>query len=738
MRFPFYIQLDQMDCGPTCLRMVAKYHGRTIGLGRLRTLCETTRSGSSLHRIAQAAEVVGFRTLGVKLSLQKIVDEQPYPCILHWDGEHFVVLYKISNRRNKLNFHIADPAHGLLVYTEAEFLEHWIGKGATSDRMEGIALLLEPTPRLLVEEDDTEEPSTGFYFLYRYLLPHKRFIGQLVIGLLASSLIQLLFPFLTQSVVDVGIQRRDLNFIYLVLIAQLFLYLGNTAIELIRGWILLHLSTRINIALVSDFFIKVMKLPLGFFDVKRTGDMLQRINDHQRIEQLLTTSTLSVLFSLFNLVLFGAVLAWYSGLIFVVFLLGSSIHVGWVWLFMKRRRDLDFKRFAQMSAEQSKVIELVQGMQEIKLHNAERQKRWGWEELQVRVFKVGMKGLALEQTQSTGSGFVNQVKNLFITILSAKLVIDGSITLGMMMGISYIIGQLNSPIHQLVGFMYTAQDAKIALERLGEIHGRVDEGMDAAAVSEIEDEQNIVIKGVSFRYPGGSEPVLKDLDLTLPAGKTTAIVGSSGSGKTTLMKLLLKFHSPTTGSIVYGAHPLEHIAHTAWRDHCGAVMQEGYIFNDTVAGNIAVGEEMIDKERLVQAAGVANIRAFLEELPLGYNTKIGMEGMGMSTGQKQRLLIARAVYKQPRLLLFDEATSALDASNERTIMDNLERFFQTRTAVVIAHRLSTVKHADQIVVLDAGRVAERGTHAELIAMQGIYYRLVKDQLQLEEINTTDA
>lgn len=740
MSFPFYQQPGFMDCGPTCLRMVAKYHGRALALEKLRALSETTRNGSNLQNIASAAEAIGFRTLGVKVPLTKLIAEQPLPCILHWNSSHFVVLHRITGgkRIKPLTLHIADPAHGLLTYTEAEFLELWIGKGADRETKEGIALLLEPTPRLAEREADDDGPPKGFAFLYRYLTPNKKFIGQLAIGLLAASFIQLLFPFLTQSVVDVGIQRRDLNFIYLVLIAQLFLYLGSTAIELIRGWILLHLSTRINISLISDFFIKLMKLPIGYFDSKQTGDILQRINDHQRIEQLLTTSTLSVLFSLFNIVLFGAVLAWYSPLIFGTFMLGSGLYVGWVWLFMARRRDLDFKRFAQMGAEQSKVIELVQGMQEIKLHNAERQKRWGWEELQVKLFKVGMKGLALQQTQQVGGGLVNELKNLFITILSAKLVIDGSITLGMMMSISYIIGQLNSPIQQLIGFVYTAQDAKIALERLSEVHGRADEESEDGAIHDIPAAQDILLNRVSFRYPGSAEPVLNDLELVIPARKTTAIVGSSGSGKTTLMKLLLKFYPPSGGEIRYGSAPLEQVAHSTWRDHCGTVMQEGFIFNDTVANNIAIGQDRIDQDRLVHAASVANIKDFIEALPLGYNTKIGAEGLGMSTGQKQRMLIARAVYKQPRLLLFDEATSALDASNERTIMDNLESFFVDRTAVVIAHRLSTVRHADNIVVLDQGRIAEQGTHEQLIAEQGIYFRLVKDQLQLETLASTDA
>ena len=736
MSFPFYQQPDHMDCGPTCLRMVARYHGRAVALAELRKRSETTRTGSNLQSIADAAESLGFRSLGVKVSLHKLLEEEPFPCILHWNSSHFVVLHKAVKHKGKAALHVADPAHGLLTYTEAEFMELWIGKGATRDSREGIALLLEPTPQFYAEKDDDKESRQGFRFLFRYLKPYRRFIVQLAIGLGAASLIQILIPFLTQSVVDVGIQHRDIHFIWLVLVAQLFLYLGSTVIELVRGWILLHLSSRINIALISDFFIKLMKLPIGFFDSKQTGDILQRISDHNRIEQLLTTTSLSVLFSLFNIVLFGAVLAWYSLLIFAVFVVGSVLYIAWVLLFMKRRRDLDFKRFAQQGAEQSKVIELIQGMQEIKLHNAERQKRWGWEELQVKLFKVGVKGLALQQTQTIGGGLLNEVKNLFITIISAKLVIDGAITLGMMLSIAYIIGQLNSPIQQLIGFSYTVQDARIALERLSEIHDRADERSEDGLVQEIAPDADIVLDRVSFRYPGSAEPVIKDLELVIPAKKTTAIVGSSGSGKTTLLKLLLKFYPPIEGSIAYGQHNLSTIDHSVWRGHCGVVMQEGFIFNDTVANNIAIGHDRVDKERLVHAATIANIHEFVSGLPLGYNTKIGGEGLGMSTGQKQRLLIARAVYKQPRVLLFDEATSALDASNERTIMDNLERFFQGRTAVVIAHRLSTVKHADNIVVLENGRIAEQGTHGSLITREGIYYRLVKDQLQLEKVGAT--
>jgi ATP-binding cassette subfamily B protein len=554
---------------------------------------------------------------------------------------------------------------------------------------------------------------------------------QLVIGLLAGSLLQLIFPFLTQSVVDVGIQNQDINFIYLILAAQLFLFIGRTSIELVRGWILLHLSTRINISLISDFFIKLMNLPISFFDSKMTGDIMQRINDHQRIENLLTTTSLNVLFSMFNLVIFGGVLAWYSTQIFTIFLIGSILYFIWVMLFLKKRKDLDYKRFTQMSGEQSKVMELINGMQEIKLFNAERQKRWSWEYVQARLFKIEIKNLRLEQIQSLGSNFINEVKNILITIFSAKLVIDGEITLGMMLSISYIIGQLNSPIQQLIGFIHSAQDAKIALERLSEIHNREDEeNVEDEKIHDVPENEDLNLKDIHFRYIGSPEDVIKGLDLTIPVNKITAIVGASGSGKTTLMKMLLKFYEPNKGEINLGNNHLSNVSHSAWREQCGVVMQDGYIFNDTIANNIALGQDVIDKERLRNAVEIANIKEYVDALPLGYNTKIGMEGVGMSGGQKQRLFIARAVYKNPKFIFFDEATSSLDANNEKIIMGNLNQFFKERTAIVIAHRLSTVKNADQIVVLDKGKIIERGTHKELLALKGNYYNLVKNQLEI--------
>lgn len=727
-RFPNYIQADSKDCGATCLKIIAKHYGKTLHIQTLRELSQTTREGSSMLSLSEGAEKIGFRTLGAKLSFKQLL-EAPLPCILHWNSNHFVVIYEIKGK-NKIK--ISDPAFGLLEYTREEFIKHWIGNNADTTTEEGITLLLEPTPVFFISSNDIqEEKNFGFSYLSNYLLKYKLFVVQLAIGLLTGSILQLVFPFLTQSIVDVGIHNQNIHFIYLVLIAQLSLFFGRTALEFIRSWVLLHLSTRISISLISDFFIKLMNLPISFFDTRMTGDIMQRINDHNRIERLLTTSSLSVLFSMINILIMGCILAYYNIQIFSVFFIGSILYFGWIILFLKRREELDYKRFSEVSQEQSKVIEIINGMQEIKLHNAEKQKRWGWEYIQARLFRVSIKGLILEQTQGIGSNFINELKNIFIVFLSAKLVINGNITLGMMMAISSIVGNLNAPVLQLIGFVREWQDAKISLARLGEIHNKEDETQqDAQTVKNIPEKSDIELKGISFKYVGANDFVLDKLDLTIPKNKVTAIVGSSGSGKTTLMKLLLKFYPPNEGFINYGTTDLQYISQKIWRNHIGTVMQEGYIFNDTIANNIAVGVDIIDKQRLEYATDVANIKSYIESLPLGYNTKVGMEGIGMSTGQKQRVLIARAVYKNPKMLFFDEATSALDANNEKEIMTKLNLFFKNKTVVVIAHRLSTVMNADQIVVLDKGKIIEKGTHQELITLRGNYYELVKNQLQL--------
>ena len=666
--FPFYKQPDFKDCGPTCLRIISKFYGKTISLQQIRHLSETTREGSSLLGLSDAAEELGFKSLGVQIDFKTLVEDVPLPCIVHWNKVHFVVVYKIDKTEK---IYISDPSYGLITYTKDEFIKSWIGNNADEKTEEGIALLLETTPAFYKNEFDNEESKASFSFLSKHLLKYKPLVLQLAIGLLAGSLLSLIVPFLTQSIVDVGIQNQDLNFIYLVLLAQVMLFLGKMGIDVIRSWILLHLSTRINISIISDFFIKLMKLPISFFDTRMTGDIMQRINDHHRIEQLLTNSSLNTLFSLVNLVIYSIILLFYDYRLFFIYLIGSGLYIAWITFFLNKRKELDYKKFSQISQEQSKVIELINGMQEIKMHNAEKQKRWGWEFLQVKLFKLRIKSLSLEQWQSVGGNFINQIKDILVSFLSAKLVLSGNLTLGMMLSVQYIIGQLNSPLMQLIDFIRQYQDASISLERLSEIHDKEDEESVSDAGNYEIPQKEIEIKDVSFRYIGSDSFVFENLNLTIPYQKTTAIVGASGSGKTTLLKLLMKFYEPNTGEIKIGNTNLKNISPRFWREHCGVVMQDGYVFNDTIAENIAVGQDYIDKQKLRKAVEIANIKDFIEELPLSYNTKIGNEGIGISGGQRQRLFIARAVYKSPEYIFFDEATSALDANNEKIIIRRL-------------------------------------------------------------------
>ncbi|MBL7993659.1 MAG: peptidase domain-containing ABC transporter [Candidatus Kapabacteria bacterium] len=722
--FPIYLQLESMDCGPSCLRIIAKYYGKVYSVQYLREKAYITREGVSLLGISDAAEAIGFKTLSVQIPFDRL-DEMPLPCIAHWNQRHFIVIYDIDK---KGNIHVADPAHGLTVFTPEEFKKGWCSIGD-----QGVLLLLETTPIFYQTEDERKsKEGLNIRFFAQYLRPYRRFIVQLFIGMLVGSLLQLAAPFLTQSLVDFGINTHNLNFVYLILIAQVTLFISQTAVEFIRSWILLHLGTRINISIVSDFLIKLMKLPLPFFDTKMIGDILQRISDNSRIESFLTGTALNTLFSLVNLVIFGVVLLVYSVPILIIYFSATLLSTLWVFLFLKKREEFDYKRFSLSSGNQSQLIQLITGMQEIKLNGAEKMKRWEWERNQARIFNMSVKSLALGQYQTAGNSFINQFKNILISIYSAKAVIDGDMTLGMMMAVQSIIGQLNAPVGQLIGFIQSAQDAKLSLERLQEIHGKEnEENPDDDKVTIFPEDRTITLENVSFQYEGPhSEPVLKDLSMVIPEGKVTAIVGTSGSGKTTLLKLLLKFYPPVTGKINVSSIDLENFSAKVWRQQCGVVMQDGFIFSDTIANNIAFGFERVEKERLLHAVHVANIQDFIESLPLGYNTKIGSDGHGLSQGQRQRILIARAVYKNPTYLFFDEATSALDANNEMVIMRNLQEFFEGRTVVVIAHRLSTVKKADQIVTLEKGRIIEHGTHRELTDLRGAYYHLVKNQLEL--------
>ncbi len=729
----FQKQFDVMDCGPASLGMVASWYGLNYSLEHLRQKTFIGKDGVSLLGISKAAEKLGFRTLGGLFTLEKLAKQAPLPCILHWNQNHFVVLLKITQKRKQHIFHIADPGKGMLKYTQGEFSTHWIST-TTNKEEKGIALLLEPTPKFYEQEGETHiKKSSKFAFLSKYFARYKKLFVQLIIGLLAGSLMQLIFPFLTQAIVDNGIANKDIGFVWLILLAQLMMLLGRASIDFIRRRILLHISTRINVSLISDFFIKLMKLPMSFFDVKLLGDLLQRIEDHRRIESFLTAQTLNLLFSVFSFLVFGIVLLIYNLKIFLVFLAGSILYGVWILFFLKKRQVLDYKTFEQQAINRNKTYQLINGMQEIKLQSYEQSKRWEWEDTQADLFEVNMQALTLQQSQEAGSILINETKNVLITVLAATAVIQGELTLGMMLSVQYIIGQLNSPVEQIMHFVYQWQDVSISLDRMNEIHQKEDEDKDSKTIYSSKNftHKSVNLKNVSFGYENAlGKMVLDNINLEIPQGKITAIVGASGSGKTTLIKLLLGYYTPQKGEISVGNQPLEKFNPEWWRGQCGAVMQDGYIFSESIARNITTSDTTIDTKRLRHAAETACIHQFVSQMPLAYNTTIGEEGQGISQGQRQRILIARAVYKDPDFLFFDEATNALDANSEKTILENLQEFYKGKTVVVVAHRLSTVKNADQIVVLDNGYIVEKGTHKELAALKGKYYKLVKNQLEL--------
>ena len=730
--FPSYTQLDVMDCGPTCLRMIAKHYGKHYTLETLRQHSFITREGVSMLGISDAAEHIGFRTTGVMISFEQLVKDVSLPCIVHWKQNHFVVVYEIKkDKKVGHRVYVADPALGLVKYDEADFKKCWYST-KRDEEDKGTALLLQPGTEFFNQDDEKESKKRNLRFFLRYLTPYKSQLVQLTLGMLVISVLQLIFPFLTQALVDVGIRDGNISFITLILIAQLVVFVARLSVEFIRSWILLHMNTRINIALISDFLIKLMKLPLRYFDTKMTGDIMQRIGDHGRIESFLTGNSINTLFSFVNFFVFAFVLAYYNWMILGIFLLGNILYIVWVLLFMKYRRELDYKRFAQSAGEQSNLIQLITGMQEVKLNNCEKQKRWQWERIQVKLFKISIKGLVVGQLQQVGTVFFSQTTNIVVTFIAAKAVVDGQMTLGMMMALTYIIGQLSAPVEQFIGFARAFQDAQISLERLNEIHVKEDEEETIEnKLSILPDKRDIIMENLSFSYDGADRDyVLNDINLRIPEKKVTAIVGASGSGKTTLIKLMLGFYEPNKGAIKIGETPLNIINPHLWRSKSGSVMQDGFIFSETIAQNIALGDENIDIEQLRHAVSVANIRDFIDSLPLGYNTKIGMEGVGVSQGQRQRILIARAVYKNPEYIFLDEATNALDANNEKEIMEHLHEFYKGKTVVVVAHRLSTVRDADNIVVLDQGMIVEEGSHKELAALKGKYYQLVKNQLEL--------
>jgi ATP-binding cassette subfamily B protein len=726
-KFFFHNQHDSTQCGIACLQMVCHYHGKKYSLTTLSRYCFATTEGVSLLGISEAANRLGLHTSCGRATIEQLY-KAPLPCILHWDQEHFVVLYRIKGQSE---FYVADPGKGLLQYGIDEMKEHWISTRSTGED-KGIMMHIQPTPAFYEHSDGQISQKRSFKFLFGYIRQYRKYFEQIILGLLIGCILQLIFPFLTQAIVDIGITKQNVGFIYLILSAQLMLTLSRASVDFIRRWILLHISMRINISLISDFFIKLLKLPMSFFDTRLIGDLMQRMNDHSRVEKFLTSQILNVMFSLLSFVIFGIVLLSYNQLIFAVFILGSFLYGWWIAFFLKKRKQLDYLLFERQSINNNKTYQFITSMQEIKLQDCEQRRRWEWEDVQADLFDVNMKILKLQQTQEAGGIFLNEIKNIVITVLAATTVINGQMTLGMMLAVQYIIGQLNAPIEQLMSFLYFLQDVKISLERINEIHVTQNEETNIDALHNYPDsDRSLYFRRVAFKYDQHNpKKTLDGIDIKIPHGKVTAIVGASGSGKTTMVKLLLGYYPALEGEISIGNININDFSLKWWRRQCGVVMQDGILFSESIARNIAVDDEVIDTKRLFKAASIVCIAKYIETLPLKYNTKIGRDGMGLSQGQKQRILIARAVYKNPEYIFMNEATNSLDATNERAIVENLNTFYQGKTVIIVAHRLSTVKTADQIIVMDKGKIAEIGTHVVLVDRQGVYYNLVKNQLEL--------
>lgn len=732
--FPFSPQLDRMDCGPACLQMISKYYGKSLDLDHLRRISFLNKDGVSLLNLSEAAEKIGFKTLRVQIPFEKLIHNCPLPCILHWKQDHFIILYKIKLKGEKFLFSIADPAHGLITIDKETFLTSWI----SSSEDKGVALILTPNQEFFTDPNlQSKKEKNSFSFLLQYLRPYTKLITLLVSAILVGSLISLFFPLLTQILVDSAIGSKDYNLVVLILLSQLLLFLGDLAMQAVKTWLLLNVNTRLSISIISDFLAKMMKLPLSFFELKSTGDITQRVQDHHLIDSFLTGTALNTVFSIINLFVVSLILLFYNGIIFLIFLALSVVSVFWITLFLKARKRLDYQRFLISSSSQDALYEIIFGIQEIKLNGGELTKRWEWERIQNKQFRLNIKGLALAQYQRIGFLFINQLKNIIISFVAATQTIDGLLTLGMMLSISYITGLANSPLEQLIEFFRSGQDASLSVARLKEVHNSHEEDQsrndtgNSGPAPNYQGQGGIQVANLSFQYGGPKSPfVLRNINLHIPENKTTAIVGASGSGKTTLLKLLLKFYDVEHGTIIVDGVNLKDMSAHRWRKECGVVMQDGYIFSDSIARNIALDGESITESSMLRAVKISNIQEHIDSLPLGFNTRLSANGGSLSEGQRQRILISRAVYKSAKYLFFDEATSSLDANNERIVTNQLDSFLKGRTSVIIAHRLSTVKNADQIVVLERGTIVEVGTHETLVRKKGYYFELIKNQLEL--------
>lgn len=731
-KFPFYPQYDSMDCGAACLAMIAKFYGITLSRSKISDMCDITRNGVSLLEIKRAAKTIGLDAIGVSVSLDALKSNNPTPCIIHWNQRHFVVLYRMSKSwraKGQYSFYISDPVFGRVKFSEKDFKKHWLHSNVNND---GNGLLMYFNPHVDYTKEPAVKDNNQWKVLGRHFLRYKKNFLQLGIILIIGLIIQLIFPFLTQLIVDIGIGDKDLSFIYIILIAQAILIISRSIAYFIRSWLLLHISVRINLLFISEFFGKLVKLPMIFFESKKIGDIMQRITDHEQVEEFVTNKSIETTLSIFSLLAFSIVLFYYNITIFIVYVIGSFFYAIWVMTLLNKRKTLNYRFYNKKSQNQSTTYELITSMQEIKLQGCANRKQSEWESLQVELLDLHTDNLKLDQYSEAGNVLINESKNMLVTIIAAISVISGDITLGTMLAIQYIIGQLSLPVEQLAKFIFSIQDVNISMDRINEIYNRPNEVLSKQIIPESIPCGDIIIDKLHFKYTETSRTfALQDVSVKILRGKTTAIVGFSGSGKTTLIKLLLHYYTPSKGTIKMGNTDFYSLDPEWWRSQCGVVMQDGYIFSDTIANNIAASDSDVDMDRVIYASKIANIYDRIMSLPLKFKTEIGANGQGLSQGERQRLLIARSVYKDAPYLFFDEATNSLDTINERMIVEQLNHYYHGRTVVIIAHRLSTIKNADSIIVLDKGRVVETGSHDSLIALKKHYYNLIKNQLALD-------
>ena len=721
-------QTDSMDCGAACLCMIARHYGKKYSMRFFRENAHISREGISMLGLSMAAEKVGFRTLSAKITVEQLAEQIALPCILHWDGRHYVVCHRVSGKGSDRVFHICDPAIGKIRVRGDELRSHWLS-GHLGEEEVGLAMQLEPAPDF--REKQPEDPADGFGLLFfsRYILPHKWQLAGLLFGALVVMTMGYFLPFISQSVVDIGILGRNMDFIVLMMAMQLMISFSQTTVMFMQGWVSLHVNTVINVRLISDYLGKLARMPLPFFEVRTLGDILQRIGDHDRIKSFLMNDLTDIVFATVTFVTFSVVLGIYNWRILAIFLLGNTAYALWVVSFMHYRRELDNRVFQQSATLQNNMVQFIRGMQEIKLNNLEERKCREWESLQAGLYRLGRRGLMIGQVQQAGLLVFSTTTGIAISYMTARRVVDGEMTLGMMTSLSFILGQVSGPIGSFIGFIQRYQDARISLERLGDIHARKEGGMDeGTGRNGMPTGKDIRFRNVSFSYNGmDRDMVLKDISFTIPQGHVTAIVGRSGCGKTTLMKLMQGFYQPVHGTVEVGGTPLPDISLREWRTHLGAVMQDGYIFSDSIAGNVAVDEDA-DMARVEDALEAVNMKGFVHSLPNGTDTKIGEDGLQLSQGQRQRILLARVIYKRPEYIFLDEATNSLDTKNENDIMAYIKKNLKGHTVIIVAHRLSTIRDADSIVVLENGRVAEQGVHSQLLCNKGIYYQLVQAQL----------